>query len=194
MSRLAMLVLAAGRARRFGADKRVARLDDGRGLLEASLAALEGVDAERFVALRAGETLAGLAPGSHGWRTLALAESEQGMGATLAAAVTRISIASRASALLVQLGDMPWVAARTLEALIDHIDERRIVRPLHHGRGGHPVLFGRRFWPALCSLEGDRGARPVLERAGEALIELECLDPGVLADVDRCEALHWPRG
>lgn len=57
------------------------------------------------------------------------------------------------------------------------------------GRQGHPVVFGRTFWPELMRLTGDEGARSVLRSHRDCCVLLEVDDAGVLRDVDTPDAL-----
>ena len=108
------------------------------------------------------------------------------MGHSLAAASRRRGTARPAIAVL--LGDMPWIAADTLERLAAMATPEAIVF-LYDGQRGHPVLFGRAFWDALAQLDGDQGARRVLLAHRPAWREVPCDDPGVLRDVDTPAAL-----
>jgi xanthine/CO dehydrogenase XdhC/CoxF family maturation factor len=55
---------------------------------------------------------------------------------------------------------------------------------------GHPVLFGRQFWPQLQPLNGDAGAKTVLSAQPQACMAVAVDDPGVLWDVDTPIALQ----
>ncbi|HBO0636754.1 TPA: nucleotidyltransferase family protein, partial [Pseudomonas aeruginosa] len=115
-------------------------------------------------------------------------DASSGMGHSLAAGVAAARN-SPARAIAVLLGDMPWIAADTLERLAAMATPEAIVFPLYDGQRGHPVLFGRAFWDALAQLDGDQGARRVLLAHRPAWREVPCDDPGVLRDVDTPAAL-----
>ncbi|KSW25745.1 MULTISPECIES: nucleotidyltransferase family protein [unclassified Pseudomonas] len=181
------LLLAAGFARRFGADKRQARLADGRGLLAASLAnACEAFD-EVCVVLRPEDDAAALGVPVD-ISIVRCAEAESGLGHSLAAGVAALAD-NPATSVAILLADMPWIAPQTLRLLASHASEQHIVFPLHQGQRGHPVLFGRAFWPELRALQGDEGARAVLQAHREAWQPIDVNDPGVLRDVDTPAAL-----
>jgi CTP:molybdopterin cytidylyltransferase MocA len=82
--------------------------------------------------------------------------------------------------------DHPLVAAETVAALVRVYLESGapIVRAIHEGKPGHPVLFSRACFPDL--LEGDtaEGARSVVRRYRNASRDVEVSDRGVLADID----------
>jgi molybdenum cofactor cytidylyltransferase len=91
----------------------------------------------------------------------------------------------------VALGDLPGVRAATLLQLVEAFygaPAPSIVLPVYDGRRGHPVVFHRAFASDLLGLDGDRGARSVLQRHTEALIAVPTADAGVVADVDTPDA------
>lgn len=181
------LVLAAGQSARFGADKRRAPLGDGRSLLQHSVArALEVFDDVRVV-LRDGEQACDLGLPAR-CRVVHSPHAGLGMGHSLAAGAASLAD-SDALAVAILLGDMPWICPATLQRLIEEARPSLIVVPQHQGQNGHPVLFGRDFWPALTGLAGDQGARSVLQRHREAAMALGVDDSGVLRDVDTPAAL-----
>ena len=177
------LILAAGYSRRFGADKRQQRLADGRTLLQASLALPCARFDEVWLALREDDALPdGLPPQV---RVLRSADSRLGLGHSIAASIARIAQTSNAEAVALFLADMPFIQASTVDALLAQAQAQRICRPMTQGQAGHPVVFGRRFWPELAELRGDDGARAVLTAHPEAVTRVEVEDPGVLQDIDR---------
>ncbi|RKR02434.1 molybdenum cofactor cytidylyltransferase [Kushneria sinocarnis] len=184
--RAVALVLAAGRGRRFGSDKRLARLADGRPLLVATLESLTPVFDEILLVVRREEAFNTLALPPR--VSLVHAErADEGMGASLATGVTALlsrAATPSAQALAVLLGDMPWLARDTLETLVARTEARTITRPAHDGRPGHPVLFGRDFWPLLAEQGGDTGGREVIRRYRERVVDVPVSDPGIHRDVD----------
>ena len=52
------------------------------------------------------------------------------------------------------------------------------------GRPGHPVAFAAELLPALRALDGDRGARALLDAQRERVVEVPVADAGIHADID----------
>lgn len=182
------LVLAAGQGSRFGADKRRATLPDGRSLLAHSVERALTVFDEVRVVLRDGERAEDFDLPA-GCRVIHSPEAALGMGHSLAAGAASLSD-SQAQAVAILLGDMPWIAPQTLRALTAAASPSSILFPLHDGQRGHPVLFGREFWPALTQLTGDEGARALVQAHRDRCITLNVADAGVLRDVDTPDALR----
>ena len=187
------LLLAAGYGRRYGSDKRKACLPAGTPLLLASLRAAEAVMDEVWVVLRPEDDLEDLALAGH-TRIVRCEHAHHGMGSSLACGVQAISQASDAKALMLLLGDMPWIRPGTLETLLAGATEDSIVVPVADGQRGHPVIFGRHFWSDLLTLQGDQGARGIIERHPQAVVRMKVDDAGVILDVDTPHALGGCRG
>ncbi|MCQ6263063.1 nucleotidyltransferase family protein [Alcanivorax sp. MM125-6] len=178
------VIAAAGRGRRFGADKRRAPLADGRSLLSTTLARAGALFPRVAVVIRADDDPAELGLGDA--LVLRAPRAERGLGASIGdafAALLAADEAARVAALW--LGDMPWVGDATVAALRARAGADRIVRPVLDGAPGFPVLFGRAFWPELAARADGDGARDLIAAHRAALIELPVDDPGVLRDVDR---------
>jgi molybdenum cofactor cytidylyltransferase len=119
------------------------------------------------------------------------AQHAEGIGASIRAGVRALDPATDGA--LVCLGDLPGLRAASVEALLDAFAPERICVPVHEGRRGHPVLFGRRFLPELAELAGDRGARGILKAHPEAVCEVPEADAGVALDVDDAQQLARAR-
>jgi molybdenum cofactor cytidylyltransferase len=182
------ILLAAGRGRRF----------DAAGLRNKLLQPLPE-SGEPVVAASARKLLAALpavvavVPPDDGGIAALLAElgchvttcpdADSGMAASLTHAIRHSLHLFDPHAWLVALGDMPFVDPATLHALRAALEEgAAIVAPVLDGRRGNPVGFGREHLPALLALQGDQGARRLLQTC--AVTEIAVSDAGILRDVD----------
>jgi molybdenum cofactor cytidylyltransferase len=81
---------------------------------------------------------------------------------------------------------MPRVPLVVPTALADALHAGAVAAaPTFAGRTGHPVAFSASLFPALLALNGDRGARAVLDLLGDRLVLVPAPDDGVLYDVDK---------
>jgi molybdenum cofactor cytidylyltransferase len=109
-------------------------------------------------------------------------DADSGMAASLVQAL-RHSLSFDPQAWLVALGDMPHLAPATLQALADALAAGApIAAPVMDGRRGNPVGFGRVHLEALLALQGDQGARRLLQSCPVTEIQVE--DPGIFHDID----------
>ena len=179
------ILLAAGRGRRFDPlgqrNKLLQTLPGGEPVVAASARTLLAV-LPRVIAVvptddgGVGERLRAL-----GVEVTECLDADSGMAASLVHAI-RHSLPD-ARAWLVALGDMPFVAPRTVQALLDALaDGADIAAPVHAGRRGNPVAFGAVHLPALLALEGEYGARALLRSMPVREVAVD--DPGIVRDID----------
>ena len=98
---------------------------------------------------------------------------------------------------LVALGDMPLVDSAVMARLLAAFDPeegRAIVQPTFRGKQGNPVLWGREFLPEMMAITGDVGARQLVGKHADRLIEVEVADDGVLRDFDTVDSLKSAPG
>jgi 4-nitrophenyl phosphatase len=82
--------------------------------------------------------------------------------------------------------DQPLITPGLLQALVARFEETEapIVRPVHAGQPGTPVLFARCLFPELATVRGDEGGRSVISCYAKDVATIEIADPDVLSDVD----------
>ncbi len=118
------------------------------------------------------------------------ADYASGMASSLAAGFADAH-AGGADGVLVMLADMPGVSTADLDTLIDafeRADGRAIVRAVARGKRGNPVILPRSLYQAVLALEGDVGARHIIETAGLPVIDVD-IGEGAHLDVDTPEAV-----
>lgn len=176
------LLLAAGAARRFGADKLAAPLAGGEPLVLRAAARMAAAVDRLLVVVNTTSSDSARLLRVAGFAVVPCPEANLGMAHSLACGVR----ASRdSSAWVIGLADMPLLETRTIAQLIARFAATDcIVVPRHGGRDGHPVVFPARHAEALLALEGDRGARALLDAHAAEVSYVEVDDPGVLIDVD----------
>lgn len=182
------LVMAAGASRRFGpSDKRIAPLPDGRTLLAATVESLRLGFNDVRVVIGADDTPADLnLPDAV--PIIRAPNASWGLGSSIADAVRALE-GEQAEAIALCLGDMPWIRTDTLMQLSRAAAEDTIVRPVCQGQPGHPVLFGRAYWPDLERLEGYEGGREVIRRYQSRYRSIDVADQGIMTDLDHPTAL-----
>ena len=181
------VLLAAGLGRRFGGDKLLAPLG-GRPVVRWSAAALAAAVDRVLVVLPPGADLLRAALDGLHVDFVEHALRREGMASSIRAGVA--ALPADAEAFVVALGDQPLVDSALVAQLCARWRETRApaVVPRYADGTGHPVLFDRACAPALMRLEGDRGARPVLEALGDAAVHVD-VPSAMPSDVDTPDAL-----
>jgi molybdenum cofactor cytidylyltransferase len=179
---VAAVVLAAGQARRFGAQKLVAPLG-ATTVIGAVVDAVRasGVDYVVGVTGPSGGAVRSAVAGTVTWAENP--DPARGMSSSVAAGIAVLP--PNVGALLVVLGDQPTVSPGVVRRLIEawRLGGGPIVAPSYRGVRGNPVLFDRSMFAVLAALEGEGGARDLIasDPSRVALVEVSEAPP---MDVD----------
>jgi molybdenum cofactor cytidylyltransferase len=189
--RVAAVVLAAGRSTRMGGPNKLLAEIGGKPLVRIAVEAALASRARPVVVVTGHErarveaTLSGLPV-----QTVANPHYADGLGTSLRVGIA--AVPADVDGAIVCLGDMPQVDARLIDRLIGAFDPEKgalIVMPTIDGKRGNPVLWSRRFFADLMAVEGDVGARYLIGRYTEAVVEVPVVGPAALVDIDTPEAL-----
>ncbi len=190
--RIGAIVLAAGRSSRMraGGNKLVQPLGGRPMVRHAVEAALESDASEVVIVTGSEKAQVEAALKELPVKFVDNPDFAMGLSTSLICGLNTLS--AECDGALVLLGDMPAVDAGLLGRLIaafDPLESRAIIVPVHGGRRGNPVLWGRRFFPEMRELTGDAGARALFGLYPELICEVEAGSDAPLTDIDTHEAL-----
>ena len=188
---IAALVLGAGRSSRMGGPNKLLAEINGKPLIrivtEQALASharpvfvVTGHQRDRVEAALAGLPV----------RFVNNPHFADGLGTSLKAGIA--ALPADVDGAIVCLGDMPQVDAALIDRLTAAIDPDKgalVAVPVIDGKRGNPVVWSRRFFSDLMAVEGDIGARYLIARHAEAVVEVPVEGTAALTDVDTPEAL-----
>ncbi|MBR0653121.1 nucleotidyltransferase family protein, partial [Roseomonas terrae] len=189
---VAAVVLAAGRSRRMAPLNKLLVADDkGVAMVTRVVDNVLGSHARPVVVVTGHER--DRVEEALGNRPVLLAHAEdyaEGLSASLKAGLA--ALPPDAEGFLVCLGDMPLVAGPMLDRLIAAFDPeegRSIIMPTFRGKQGNPMLWAREFLPEMATITGDVGARHLIGKYADRMVEVEMADDAVLRDFDTTDAL-----
>lgn len=185
MSEVAAILLAAGRGTRFGDKPKLLARVGGKALIRHVAEAAAGSTADPVIVVtghRAEEVqsqLQGLPV-----RIVYNPLFADGLSMSLKAGFSALPPEVRAAVIL--LGDMPFVRAELIDALISAWQDRgepAALVPVLNGQKGNPVVLSRALQVAIEGLSGDVGAGPIL-RGRSDVLEWPTEDPAIVQDID----------
>jgi molybdenum cofactor cytidylyltransferase len=188
---IAAVVLAAGRSTRMGGPNKLIEKIGGKPLVRIAVEAALASRAKPVIVVTGHQrnaveaTLIGLPV-----QLTHNPDFARGLGTSVRAGIA--AVPASADGAVICLGDMPQVDAGLIDRLIAAFAPEQgalAVLPTIDGGRGNPVLWARRFFPELATLEGDVGARNLIGRYSEAVIEVPVTGKGALVDIDTQEAL-----
>ena len=180
--RITAVLLAAGASRRFGGNKLLYPLEDGvpmvvaaarrlQAAIPCSVAVVDAPDSEVAALLR-GEAL----------DIVVNPEAGRGMGSSIARGV---AATPAAAGWVIALADMPYIPVPIIRLVAGRLAAgASVVAPVYRGRRGHPVGFAGRHAHALMQLEGDAGARGVIDANAGSLEPVAVEAAAVVMDID----------
>jgi molybdenum cofactor cytidylyltransferase len=108
----------------------------------------------------------------------------EGCSSSIAAALGVVD--ARADVLVLMLGDQPGVTPEGVAALIAGRGDADLAACAYEDGRGHPFAFSRALFGDLATLHGDKGVWKLMDRAGEAVVDVPA--PGAIPlDVDTWE-------
>ena len=186
---VAIAVLAAGRGSRLGGDvaKPLVELR-GRPLVSWALDAATGSGLRPVVLVvgHHGDAVARVA--SEGVVVVRSRRWRRGIARSLRAALEALEPWAQVGAVAIGLADQPLVGADAYRRLADAYREgASLAVATYDGQRRNPVLLGRTMWEKARELDGDEGARVLMD---EGAVEVDCTDTGSAADVDTLDDLR----
>ncbi len=175
----AAVLLAAGLSRRYGAVGKLVAEFRGKPLARHAAETVGALPfALRIAVCRTGDDDLASMFEELGFTVVRNPDTARGMGSSLALGV---EAAGQPEAVVVCLADMPLVAATHLRTLVERVTPGGIVASVAGLREAPtpPAAFSREYLPELLRIEGDKGARHLLQIA-ERVVAPE----GTLRDFD----------
>ena len=181
------LILAAGRSSRMGRPKAFLphRLADVTFLDYLISSARSGGAETIYVIGTKGDQALRQAAIAAGATYVENADADRGQLSSIVTGIDHIPDPGAGSILLLPV-DIPLVTPAVVGAVLAAATDSAaaIVRAVHSGRHGHPVLFKRAVFDELRHADPAIGARAVVRADPTRVIDVEVDDPGVLEDVD----------
>jgi molybdenum cofactor cytidylyltransferase len=108
----------------------------------------------------------------------------KGMGSSIAAGLKFVD--SQARAVMLVLGDQPYVDSPTIDRLIDAFgsNKKGIIIPTYKKKRGHPLIFARNYKAQLSKLTGDVGGREIIRENSKDVLEVPVDCEGIVIDID----------
>lgn len=184
--KIACVILAAGASQRFGSDKMRYQIAGRQSMIELTADLYLSVFDRVSVV-----TSTGQAP-EHplvDWPNVQLVSAVRARFGISQSLIAGLQANLRADAVMIALGDMPYIEVGSIRKLCAAASPAHIVVPVSNGREGNPVIFGSEFFKQLQLLSGDVGAKSVIQDHVDRVRSVELRDAGIFRDIDRPEDL-----
>ena len=185
--RLGVVLLAAGKSKRFGSNKLLADYG-GKPLIVRALEAAGAVSACRTCVVTGCAQIADLAR-ENGFDVIENSDAHLGQSHSIHLGISDMR---EMDAVLLMVCDQPRLTGESLVRLADAFcaSGTRIACLQDETHMGNPAIFAKAYYPQLLALSGDRGAKAILKGNPDDLLAVSCVYAHELADADTPQELE----
>ena len=105
---------------------------------------------------------------------------ESGMASSIKTGLNNLS--EKTEAFFICLGDMPMINQDVYNQLIRSRNNKEIIVPTYKGQQGNPILFSKSMKSIIISIEGDIGAKKILEQNKDKILKIKIDDINITKD------------
>ena len=105
---------------------------------------------------------------------------ESGMSSSIKIGLNNLSKST--DAFFICLGDMPMVSQDTYNKLIKSKNNKEIIIPTYNGEQGNPILFSKTIKDQIMKIQGDVGAKKILELNKSKILSVEIANQSIKKD------------
>lgn len=182
----ACLIMAAGNASRFRANKLAAEFD-GKPLIRHALEAVPSALFSRVAVVTQYPQVMALAQ-EFGFEAMENPHPDYGISYTIRLGTEALA---DCPAILYMVADQPLLSQDSVQRVVTawQAQPDRIAGASHNGKRGNPNIFPREFYPELLALTEDHGGSTVIRAHPERFLPVEVAQEQ-LTDVDTPQALE----
>ena len=113
---------------------------------------------------------------------------ESGMASSIKAGLNHLS--NNTEAFFICLGDMPLVNKNIYNDLIKSKNNNKIIVPTYKGEQGNPILFSKTMKAKIMTVQGDSGAKMILQLNEDKVFNFETNNENVVKNFNTIESFN----
>ena len=176
---ISAILLAAGQSKRIIGENKLAKKIQGVPLIKHSVKNIlaSSVDELIIVLGYQKEIIEKLIDKNNKIKFVFNKDFENGMASSIKAGLNHLS--EDTEAFFICLGDMPMVNKDIFNLLIKSKNNREIIVPTYKNKQGNPILFSKSMKKKIMTIEGDAGAKKVIELNKDKILNIETNDQSI---------------
>lgn len=184
---ISAIVLAAGESRRMGTPKQLLKFGESTILKEVINLLLRSKVDEVTVVLGYQSQRIAERIDTKGIKIAVNPDYREGMLSSIKRGLT--SVSDRTDALLLALGDQPFIKTCLVNKIIDEYSasDKSIAIPTYEGSRGHPIIVDMKYRDEILSLTGDATLREVIHVHSDDVLEVEVDTQDILRNINTRE-------
>jgi molybdenum cofactor cytidylyltransferase len=182
------IILAAGMSKRFGRTKQLLNFGD-KALLTWVVDACLNSQLDRIwliIGYNHGKILDALSGELSHPRLKIVINSDYSKGQSTSLHAGIGAVQGNYPSVMFILGDQPMIDSETIDHLLEcyWASEKNICVPFYKKQRGNPTIFGSMFYDDICRIEGDTGARKIIENNSEQVLKIALPEASFFHDID----------
>ena len=176
---ISAILLAAGQSKRMGDENKLVKNFQGIPLIKHSVRnILASFIGELIIVLgHQKEIIEKLIDKNEKIKFVFNKDFESGMDTSIKTGLNHLS--EETEAFFICLGDMPMVNKDIFNLLIKSKNNREIIVPTYKNKQGNPILFSKSMKKKIMTIEGNVGAKKILELNKDKILNIETNDQSI---------------
>ena len=173
------ILLTAGQSKRMDGENKLAKKIQGIPLIKHSVKNIlaSSIDELIIVLGHQKEIIEKLIDKNEKIKFVFNKDYKSGMASSIKTGLNHLS--EKTDAFFICLGDMPMVNKNIYNLLIKSKNNKKIIVPAYKSEQGNPVLFSKSMKKEVMTIEGDVGAKKILELNKDKILNIETNDQNV---------------
>ena len=176
---ISAILLAAGQSKRMNGQNKLAKEIQGIPLIKHSVKNILASSINELIVVlgHQKEIIEKLIDKNEKIKFVFNKDFESGMASSIKAGLNHLS--EDTEAFFICLGDMPMVNKDIFNLLIKSKNNREIIVPTYKNKQGNPILFSKSMKKKIMTIEGDAGAKKILELNKDKTLNIETNDQSI---------------
>ena len=177
---ISAILLAAGESKRMNGENKLLKKIDGLPLINHSVNNIldSSIDELIIVTGYQCEILKNTVGKNDKIRFVFNNHFKTGMASSIKIGLNNLS--GKTEGFFICLADMPMVNVKIYNQLVKNIKTKKIIVPTYKKQRGNPVLFSISMKDKVMDIDGDNGAKKILEKNKDEILNLEINNEGIL--------------
>ena len=188
---ISAILLAAGQSKRMGGENKLTTEIEGIPLIKRSVKNIiaSAVDELIIVLGYQKEIIEKLIDKNEKIKVVFNRDFESGIASSIKTGLGHLS--EKTESFFICLGDMPLVNHDIYNQMIRSKNNKEIIVPTYKGQQGNPVLFSNSMKDKIMNIQGDIGAKKILELNKDKIISVQIDDQNITKDFNTKENFNF---